>query len=93
MFAPRTRWLTNVPVLRELCDIDSSGVAIIIHPPEIIACLKVQLRSRTVFIFDPHPRPSHSNGAGMMTSPSIEGTVRRLAELLPTVDLRDSFLQ
>jgi len=29
----------------------------------------------------------------MTTSPSIEGTVRRLAELLPTVDPWDSFLQ
>ena len=29
----------------------------------------------------------------MMISPSIEGTARRLTELLPTVDLRDSFLQ
>jgi len=28
-----------------------------------------------------------------MISPSIEGTARRLTELLPTVDLRDSFLQ
>jgi len=28
-----------------------------------------------------------------MISPSIEGTARRLTELLPTIDLRDSFLQ
>jgi len=93
MIAPRTRWLTNIPVLRELCDIDSFAVAIITRPPEIIACLNLRLRSPTVFIFDSHPRPSYSNGAGMMTSPSIEGAARRLAGLLPTVDLRDSFLQ
>ena len=29
----------------------------------------------------------------MIVSPSIEGTARRLTELLPTVDLPDSFLQ
>jgi hypothetical protein len=29
----------------------------------------------------------------MIVSPSIEGTARRLTELLPTVDLQDSFLQ
>ena len=82
------------PVSRELCNIDTSAVAIITRPPEIIACLKLRLRSRTVFIiFDSHPRPSYPNGAGMMISPSIEGTARRLTELLPTVDLRDSFLQ
>ena len=29
----------------------------------------------------------------MMISPSIEGTARRLTELLPTIDLQDSLLQ
>jgi hypothetical protein len=39
------------------------------------------------------PRPSYPNGAGMTVSASIENTARRLTELLPTVDLPDSFLQ
>jgi len=80
--------------LRELSNLDSSAVAIITRPPEIIACLKLRLATRNVFIiFDSHPRPSYPNGAGMIVSPSIEGTARQLTELLPTVDLPDSFLQ
>ena len=79
---------------RELSNLDSSAVVIITRPPEIIACLKLRLATRNVFIiFDSHPRPSYPNGAGMIISPSIEGTARRLTELLPTVDLPDSFLQ
>ena len=75
-------------------NLDSSAVAIITRPPEIIACLKLRLTKRNVFIiFDSHSRPSYPNGAGMMVSTSIEGTARRLTELLPTVDLQDSFLQ
>src|SRR6266851_6482110 len=75
-------------------NLESSAVAIITRPPEIIACLKLRLKTRNVFIiFDSHPRPSYPNGAGMMVSPSIESTARRLTELLPTVDLPDSFLQ
>jgi hypothetical protein len=81
---------------RELSNLDSSAVVIITRPPEIIACLKLRLatRNRDVFIiFDSHPRPSYPNGAGMIVSSSIEGTARQLTELLPTVDLPDSFLQ
>jgi hypothetical protein len=81
-------------VQRELNNLDSSAVAIITRPPEIIACLKLRLAKRNVFIiFDSHPRPSYPDGAGMTVSTSIEGTARRLTELLPTVDLPDSFLQ
>jgi hypothetical protein len=69
-------------------------VVIITRPPEIIACLKLCLVTRNSFIvFDAHPHLSYRNGAGMIVSPSIEGTARRLTELLPTVDLPDSFLQ
>ena len=76
---------------RELSNLDSSAVVIITRPPEIIACLKLRVATRNVFIiFDSHPRPSYPNGAGMTVSPSIEGTARRLTELLPTVDLPDS---
>ena len=79
---------------RELNNLDSSAVAIITRPPEIIACLKLRLAKRNVYIiFDSHPRPSYPDGAGMTVSTSIEGTARRLTELLPTVDLPDSFLQ
>src|SRR5229473_590808 len=81
-------------VQRELSNLDSSAVVVITRPPEIIACLKLRLKPRNVFIiFDSHPRPSYPNGAGMIISPSIEGTARRLTELLPNVDLPDSFLQ
>ncbi|KAI0250865.1 hypothetical protein BJV78DRAFT_525300 [Lactifluus subvellereus] len=81
-------WLTD------LSRIDSSAVAIITRPPEILACLKLRLTTRDVFvIFDSHPRPSYPSGAGMIVSTSIEGTARRLTELLPTVDLPDGALQ
>ena len=81
-------------VQRELNNLDTSAVAIITRPPEIIACLKLRLSIGNVFIiFDSHPRPSYPDGAGMTVSTSIEGTARRLIELLPTVDLPDSFVQ
>ncbi|KAF8465621.1 hypothetical protein DFH94DRAFT_698777 [Russula ochroleuca] len=81
-------------LLTELSNLDSSAVAIITRPLEIIACLKLRLTPRNVFIiFDSHPRPSYPNGAGMIVNTSIEGTARRLTELLPTVDLPDSYLQ
>ena len=81
-------------VQRELNSLDTSAVAIITRPPEIIACLKLRLSIGNVFIiFDSHPRPSYPDGAGMTVSTSIEGTARRLIELLPTVDLPDSFVQ
>ncbi|KAI0250871.1 hypothetical protein BJV78DRAFT_525602 [Lactifluus subvellereus] len=81
-------WLTD------MCKIDSSAVAIITRPPEILACLKLRLMTRDVFvIFDSHPRPSYPRGAGMIVSTSGEGTARRLTELLPTVDLPDGALQ
>jgi RING finger family protein len=84
----------TVHVQRDMSDLDSSAVVIITRPPEIIACLKLRLKPRNVFIiFDSHPRPSYPDGAGMIISPSIEGTARRLTELLPNVDLPDSFLQ
>ena len=84
----------TVFIQRELSNLDSSAVAIITRPPEIIACLKLRLTKKNVFIiFDSHPRPSYPNGAGMIVSTSIEGTARQLTELLPTVDLPDSFLQ
>ena len=86
--------LMMVFMQRELSNMDSSAVVIITRPPEIIACLKLRLATRNIFIiFDSHPRPSYPNGAGMIISPSIEGTARRLTELLPTLDLPDSFLQ
>jgi Ring finger domain len=77
-----------------LKNIDSSAVTIITRPPEIVACLKLRLMDKNVFIiFDSHPRPSYPNGAGMIASTSIESTARRLTELLPTVDLPDGVLQ
>ena len=80
--------------LRELNNLDSSAAAIITRPPEIIACLKLQLISRNVFIiFDSRPRPSYPNGAGMIVNSSIEGTASRLTELLPNVGLPDGLLQ
>ena len=84
----------TVFVQRELNNLDSSAVVIITRPPETVACLKLRLREQNIFIiFDPHSRPSYPNGAGMIVSTSIEGTARRLTEILPTVDLTDSFLQ
>src|SRR5260370_7849878 len=84
----------TVHVQRELSNLDSSAVVIITRPPETIACLKLRLKPRNVFIiFDSHPRPSYPDGAGMIISPSIEGTARRLIELLPNVDLPDFALQ
>jgi RING-type zinc-finger len=77
-----------------MSDLDSSAVAIITRPPEIIACLKLRLAFRNVFIiFDSHPRPPYPNGAGMIANTSIEGTARRLAEILPNVDFSDGILQ
>ena len=60
----------------------------------MIACLKLRLTPRSVFIiFNPLPRPSYPNGAGMIVNTSIEGTARRLRELLPNVNLPDGFDQ
>lgn len=79
---------------RDLTNLDSSAVVVITRPPEIIACLKLRLSTRNVFIiFDSHPRPSYPNGAGAIASTSVEGTARRLTELLPSVDLQDGILQ
>jgi len=83
-------------LLTELSNLDSSAVVIITRPPEIIACLKLRLatqNSDVFIIFDSLQRPSYPNGTGMIVSPSIEGTARQLAELLPTVGLPDGFLQ
>ncbi|KAH9169622.1 hypothetical protein EDB89DRAFT_2098593 [Lactarius sanguifluus] len=81
-------------LITDLVNLDSSAVVIITRPPEILACLKLQLSTRNVFIiFDSHPRPSYPNGAGAIVSTSVEGTARRLTELLPTVDLQDGILQ
>jgi hypothetical protein len=56
--------------------------------------MKLRLSTRNVFIiFDSHPRPSYPNGAGAFVSTSVEGTARRLTELLPSVDLQDGILQ
>ena len=66
----------------------------ITRPPEILACLKLRLSTRNIFIiFDSHPRPSYPNGSGATVSTSVEGTARRLTELLPSVDLQDGILQ
>ncbi|KAI0297404.1 hypothetical protein BC826DRAFT_967739 [Russula brevipes] len=76
-------------LLTELSNLESSAVAIITCSPQILACLKLRLTTKDVFlIFDSHPRPSHPNGAGVIISPSIEGTAHRLTKLLSTVDLR-----
>ncbi|KAH9046366.1 hypothetical protein EDB83DRAFT_2404799 [Lactarius deliciosus] len=81
-------------LITDLVNLDSSAVVIITRPPEILACLKLRLSTRNVFIiFDSHPRPSYPNGAGAIVSTSVEGTARRLTELLPTVDLQDGILQ
>ncbi|KAI0302865.1 hypothetical protein B0F90DRAFT_1713063 [Multifurca ochricompacta] len=78
----------------DLVNIESSAAAIITRPPEILACLKLRLPTRNVFvIFDSHPRPSYPDGAGMSVSTSVESTARRLTELLPTIDLQDGVLQ
>ncbi|KAH9022039.1 hypothetical protein EDB84DRAFT_1511139 [Lactarius hengduanensis] len=81
-------------LITDLVNLDSSAVVIITRPPEILACLKLRLSTRNVFIiFDSHPRPSYPNGAGAIVSTSVEGIARRLTELLPTVDLQDGILQ
>ena len=77
---------------RDVADLDSSAAIIIACPPEILTCLKLRLSTHNVFIiFDSHPRPSYPNGAGTIISTSLEGTARRLTELLP-VDLQDTIL-
>ena len=77
-----------------MANLDSSAAVVITRPPEIIACLKLRLSTRNVFIiFDSHPRPSYPNGAGAIVSTSVEGTARRLTEPLPSVDLQDGVLQ
>jgi hypothetical protein len=77
-----------------LTNLETSAAVIITRPPEIIACLKLRLSTRNVFIiFDSHPRPDYPNGAGAIVSSSVEGTARRLTELLPSVDLQDGILQ
>jgi RING finger family protein len=84
----------TIHVQRDMSDLDSSAVVIITRPPEIIACLKLRLKPRNIFIiFDSHPRPSYPDGAGMIISPSIEGAAHWLTELLPSVNLPDCVLQ
>jgi hypothetical protein len=69
---------------RELQAIRTSAVAIITRPPEIIACLKLVINNRDIFvIFDSHPRPSYPDGAGLILNASIHGTVHRLNQMLP----------
>jgi Ring finger domain len=59
-------------------------VVIITRPPEIIACLKLVVHNRDVFIiFDSHARPSHPDGAGFILNTSIHHTAVRLNEILP----------
>ena len=77
-----------------MSNLDSSAVAIITRPPETIACLKLRLTYRNVFIiFDSRPRPSYPNSTGIIVNTSIEGTARRLTKLLPNIDLLDGFDQ
>jgi hypothetical protein len=69
---------------------------IITRPPEIIACLKLVIKNRNIFIiFDSHSRPSHPDGAGFILNTSIHRTAARLSELLPMDNslLSDSSLQ
>ena len=71
-----------------MTNLETSAAVIITRPPEIIACLKLRLSTRNVFIiFDSHPRPSYPKGAGAIVSTSVEGTARRLTELLHSVDV------
>lgn len=80
---------------RELSNLDSSAIAIITRPPEVVACLKLKLKlAQNVFvIFDSHPRPYYPNGGGMIASTSIEGTASRLTEILHVIHLADNFLR
>ncbi|KAI0260325.1 hypothetical protein BC834DRAFT_832018 [Gloeopeniophorella convolvens] len=82
-------------LLTDLDALDSSAVAIITRPPEILACLKLRVSGRSTFvIFDSHPRPSlYPNGAGLIVNRTVERAARRLAELLPSIDFSDSDLQ
>src|ERR1700691_5484075 len=71
-------------VSRELQAIHPSAVVIITRPPEIIACMKLIINMKDVFvIFDSHARPSHPDGAGFILNTSIHRTAARLSEILP----------
>lgn len=62
---------------------DRSVVAIITRPPEIVACLKIRVADRDVFvIFDSHPRPSHPDGLGFIVNPNIKTAAAYLSDLL-----------
>jgi len=59
-------------------------VVIITRPPEIVACLKLKVHKKVIFvIFDSHARPSYPDGAGFILNTSINGTAARLSEILP----------
>lgn len=75
-------------LLRNLRAIHTCSVAIITRPPEIIACMKLVINAKDIFvIFDSHSRPNHPGGAGFILNTSIHRTAARLNEMMP-VDSR-----
>jgi cell division protein FtsB len=75
-------------MFRELQTIKTSAAVIITRPPEIIACVKLVINDRDVFIiFDSHSRPSYPNGAGFILDTSLHRTATRLSEILPVDNL------
>lgn len=70
---------------RDLEDISPhrSVAVIITRPPEIVACLRIRVAERDVYVvFDSHPRPSHPDGLGFIINPSIKIAASYLSELL-----------
>lgn len=75
---------------------ERSVAVIITRPPEIVACLKIRIADKDVYVvFDSHPRPSHPDGLGFIINPNIEIAASYLSQLLSFDKniLHDSSLQ
>ncbi|TFK65419.1 hypothetical protein BDN72DRAFT_900699 [Pluteus cervinus] len=72
-------------MLKRLEDVQQHPIVVMIvtKSPDIIACLRITIEDKHVFvIFDPHPRPSHPNGSGLIIDADRERFVDHLTELL-----------
>ncbi|TFK65421.1 hypothetical protein BDN72DRAFT_860636 [Pluteus cervinus] len=56
---------------------------VITKEPDVVACLRLTIQEKNVFvIFDPHPRPSHPNGSGLVIDANRERILGHLTELM-----------
>ena len=72
-------------LLRAMATLQTSVAVIITRLPDIITCLQVtdaNSGQNAYVIFDPHPRPLHPDGAGLIFSSSLDNAANILGGIL-----------